>query len=104
MPEMWEKPQADADHAHDEHEAEIEERAMDVFDNHYDGPSDPASFRKAVAEVWKEAAKVERETCARMAQSHGEFCEREARNGGAVSLFERGDGAEHIAAAIRAGS
>ncbi len=39
---------------------EIEERAVDVFDNHYDGPSDPASFRKAVAQVWVEATAAER--------------------------------------------
>ncbi len=116
MPEIWEKPQADADHAHEEYIAEIEEGAMDVFDNHYDGPSDPASFRRAVAEVWIEAIKIEREACAVIATQHkGSAAKARHEKGQKLSGLEdglvveiiaeeRGEeiAAETIAGAIRA--
>ena len=118
MPEMWEKPQADADHAHDECVAEIEEKAVDVFDNHYDGPSDPASFRKAIAQVWIEAAKVEREACAEIADQHKGSAAKKRQSKGqrlvgvdeqivaTIQDEERGEdiAAEMIASAIRARS
>ncbi len=48
-----------------------------------------------------EAVEFEREECAKIAQQHGEFCENEARAGGASVLRERAEGAFHIAAKIR---
>ena len=43
---------------------EIETRATDVFDNFYDGPSDPRSHNRALAEVWKAAQAAAPETAA----------------------------------------
>ena len=55
----------------------------------------------AIAQAIRAAERAAYERAAVMAHSHGEFCGREARNGGHTSLFERAEGAAHIAAAIR---
>lgn len=47
------------------------------------------------------AIAAERWTCAEIAQQHGEFCHKEAQNGGHPSLHERGNGATYIAGKIR---
>ncbi len=58
-------------------------------------------YAEQIVDLVKAAVEAEREACAVIAQKHGEFCHREARNGGSIDLHERGDGAIHIAALIR---
>ncbi len=47
------------------------------------------------------ALRDERAACAEIAQAHGEFCHKEAQNGGSPDLRERGNGATYIAGQIR---
>lgn len=49
-----------------------------------------------------EAVEAERKACAEVARNHGEFCQREADNGGDRVLYERSKGCFYIAQTIEA--
>jgi len=83
-----------------------QERAQEIYSRAGECFTEASSqqCQACIAEIVFSIRAAERaayERAAVMAHSHGEFCDREARNGGHTSLFERAKGAAHIAAAIR---
>jgi len=80
----------------------LEDRAKLAVHELRAGPAGPDAQTEYVLRMLRLAVADEREACIEIAQQHGEFCRKEAQNGGHPSLYERGTGATHIADKIRA--